>query len=68
MKGSWHRLPLPANFAGMTEPTPSEPPPEPAPLVDTTPASAERTGVTYAILFLVLGALIAYFIVHALRR
>ena len=48
--------------------TPNETPPPTEPgLVDTTPAAPERTAVTYGILFLVLAALAAYFIVHAVR-
>jgi hypothetical protein len=48
--------------------TPNEtPPPAEAELVDTTPAAPERAAVTYGILFLVLAALAAYFLVHALR-
>ena len=52
---------------------PPEPPALPAapavePLVDTTPATPERTGVTYGILFVVLAALTAFFVVRALHR
>jgi hypothetical protein len=47
--------------------TPNETPPPAEPeLVDTTPAAPERTAVTYGILL--LAALVAYFIVHAVRN
>ena len=50
----------------MTDHPPPDPSPPPA-LVDTTPATPERTGVTYAILLLVLSAILAYFVVHMIH-
>ena len=68
MKGPWHCVRVPAKFAAMSDQPPSEPaPPAPEPLVDTTPAGAEGVRVTYAILFLVLAALVAFFLIRALR-
>ena len=49
-------------------PNPESPIPNPEPLVDTAPATPERTAVTYGILFVVLAALAAYFGVHAAGR
>ena len=69
MKGAWHYMRVPANFAAMSDQPPSDPaPPESATLVDTTPAGAEGVRVTYAILFVVLAALVAFFIIRVLRR
>jgi hypothetical protein len=56
----------------MTDPsTPTPPPPDPPSaepeLVDTTPAAPDRTAITYGILFVVLAALLAYFLYHFLR-
>lgn len=38
------------------------------PIVDTTPADPQRTGVTYGIVCVVLALLITYFVVHARAR
>jgi hypothetical protein len=51
----------------MTQPPPADDG-QPEPLVDTTPADPQRTGVTYGILFVVLALLVAYFVVHARAR
>ncbi len=50
----------------ITPPPDPEAPPPPE-LVDTTPATPERTGVTYGILFFVLAALLAYFVLRLFR-
>ena len=55
-------------FAGMTQPPTADDGSQPDPLVDTTPANPERTGVTYGILGVVLTLLIIYFVVHARGR
>ena len=57
-----------ANFARMTDtPVPATPAPE-SDVIDTSPAAPERTAVTYGILLIVLAALLAYFMLHAVRR
>jgi hypothetical protein len=52
----------------MTDTPAPETPAHERDVVDTSPAPAERTAVTYGILLIVLAALVAYFIVHAVRR
>ncbi len=47
-------------------PAPEAPAPE-ADVIDTSPAAPERTAVTYGILLIVLAALLAYFVLHAVR-
>ena len=55
-------------FAGMTQPPPIDEGGQPEPLVDTTPADPQRTGVTYGILLVVLAALVVFFVMHARAR
>ena len=55
-------------FAGMTQPPPPDEGSQPQPLVDTTPADPQHTGVTYGILLVVLAALVVFFVMHARAR
>ena len=55
-------------FAGMTQPPPLDDGGQPEPLVDTTPADPQRTGVTYGILIVVLALLLLYFVLRARAR